>query len=94
MKRETFYCLCGHLEHQLIANVIDDDLDTTVVYLSMNLSNEFSFFKRLKLGIKYIFGYRSKFGMFSEVLLDEIETIKFIRFLNQALLDKKMDVPN
>lgn len=94
MEKEVFFCLCGHNEHQMIVSIIPDDADTTVVYLSMNLSDNLPFFRRLVLGIKYIFGHRSNYGMFSEVLLDERETYRLASFLKKALFEKGSDVPN
>lgn len=62
---ELIICACGDVEHQIIFRTIEDDSD---VYMSVHLAR-CSFFKRLWYGIKYIFGYRCKFGAFGEFIL-------------------------
>lgn len=67
MKRldEHIICACGDVEHQIIFRTIDDDDD---VYMSVHLA-PLPFHKRLIHAIKYIFGHRSKYGDFDEVII-------------------------
>lgn len=61
-------CSCGSKEHQLI---IQKDEDTTsFVYLSVHL-RPLPWYKRIKLAIKYIFGYKSCYGAFEEFIFDK-----------------------
>ena len=68
-------CSCYSKEHQIIIQRDKDDTD--IVYASIHLS-PLPFFKRLKLGIKYIFGYRSMYGEFDEFMFNKthIEKLK------------------
>lgn len=69
MKAEDFFiCECGSLEHFLVFSYEPDHDD--YVYVSIHLS-ELPFWKRLKLGILYILGHKSKYGNFEEVVLSK-----------------------
>jgi hypothetical protein len=73
-----FMCECGDSQDQIIMRLfVDDfsetndnknDLEEPCVYATFHL-NKFPFWKRLKLGIKYIFGYGCKYGNFGEVII-------------------------
>lgn len=58
-------CSCMCPEHNII---YVKDPDEPEVWLHFMLEKQ-SFFKRIKLGIKYIFGYQSRFGMYGEMLI-------------------------
>lgn len=71
-------CACSSDEHTVIAKLSDDD-NYKEVYLAIYLT-KLSFWKRLCLGVKYIFGYQCRFGAFEEVIwtdenIPEIEKI-------------------
>lgn len=66
-EQKLVICSCGSVEHQFILSV-DDDFD--VVYLEIHLTKK-NFISRLKHGIKYTFGYQSKYGAFDEIVLDK-----------------------
>lgn len=59
---EILICDCNSSEHQII---IHKDSDENIVYCHIRLVKR-SFWKRLILGIKYIFGYKCKFGHWDE----------------------------
>ena len=61
-----FLCECSSCEHQLIARWDKTDKE---VYISILLSNCYGFWKRLWEAIKYIFGYKCRYGHFDEVIL-------------------------
>lgn len=71
-KPEIFICECYSTEHQLVfyfdENEVLGDPEPTV-YVHVNL-NKKSFLERLVHGIKYIFGYRCRFGAFDEFILN------------------------
>ena len=54
MTEELLLCQCSDPEHQLIM-FYDDDIEAPAVYVSIHLSPERNFFKRLWNGLKYIF---------------------------------------
>jgi hypothetical protein len=67
-ERKVFVCSCGSLEHQVSfwLNWEDDEL-----YLEIHLNNHDNFFKRLWTGLKYAFGYKSKYGHWDNIILDK-----------------------
>lgn len=62
---EAIVCACGSLEHLLVVSA--EDIDYVVV--SVHLSPK-PFWQRLVGALKHIFGYRSKYGDFEEIILD------------------------
>lgn len=68
-KEILLICECNHSEHQMIFKTLGSDKDEGLdeVYISIHLSKK-KFFKRLWIGIRYIFGYQSRYGMFDEII--------------------------
>lgn len=58
-------CKCSSAEHTLLFESMDGD-----IYVSMFLS-ELPLFKRIILAIKYIFGYKCRYGHYEEIILDK-----------------------
>lgn len=59
---QIFVCDCHSREHQI---VFEYDFDDNLVYCHIHLIN-YSFFKRLKNGLRYIFGYKCRYGHWDE----------------------------
>lgn len=79
MTEELLLCQCGDPAHQLIM-LYDDDVEAPAVYVSVHLSPEQNFFKRLWRGIKYIFfNKRSIYGDFDEIILRPSDAEKLQR---------------
>lgn len=76
--QELILCNCGNTEHQLIFRVFDGD-DDPLIYVTIHLC-KFPFWKRLINGVKYIFGHRSKYGDFDEIILtpDHYEQLQHV----------------
>lgn len=74
MEQELFICSCENTEHQIVFSYFEDD-DIHNVYATTHLSKK-SFWKRLKYGIKYIFGYQSKYGAFDEFIFNSKDVSK------------------
>jgi hypothetical protein len=69
MREEILICQCGDPAHQLVV-FYDDDPQYPCVYVSVHLSPERNFLKRLWRGLKYIFSNkRSIYGDFDEIVL-------------------------
>lgn len=68
MKEELLICECSNAEHQLIFRYFEDD-DLKEVYMTTYLSEYNDFWNRLKYAIKYVFGFKSKYGAFDEFIL-------------------------
>jgi hypothetical protein len=67
MEEKILLCACSSAEHQIMINVDNDDPKDPIVYCTIHLA-KLSFFERLVHGIKYIFGYRCKYGDFEEFI--------------------------
>lgn len=79
MKRTLVVCNCSSIEHQMVINSFEDEPDQ--LYIEMHLTKH-SFWKRLKYGIRYIFGYQCKYGAFEEIIIDKdrlIESLEGVR---------------
>ena len=82
-KAEIFVCDCHSREHQI---VFEYELDDNMVYCHIHLCNSYNFFERLKRGIRYIFGYKCRYGHWDEFILSKnhIENLEeAIQFLKQ-----------
>jgi len=55
-------CECNSREHQII---IEYDEDDNIFYCYIHLTHQ-GFLRRLKAGLKYIFGYKCKYGHWDE----------------------------
>ena len=78
--RELMVCECNSLEHIVIFQAIEGDVDEEV-YLHVHLSQR-SFLQRLLCGIRYIFGYRSRFGDFDEIILNRTKLKELLKSLD------------
>ena len=75
---EIILCDCNSTEHQMIIYYDkDDEFGEEEVYVHLHLINNRGFWNRLKYGIKYIFGYKSKFGAWDEMVLKPSDADKF-----------------
>jgi hypothetical protein len=85
-----FDCECSHPEHTIrFALFVDDELPPEL-YMDVFLYNT-GFFSRLKKGLMYIFGYKSKYGHFGGWTLKEDDLPKMEKMLEcyKRKLDKK-----
>lgn len=60
-------CECGDSEHHLLFTLDSDDPQ---VWLHYQLALE-PWYKRIWIGIKYIFGHQSRYGMYGELIITE-----------------------
>lgn len=84
MERRIFICMCNNLEHQ-VAFWYDEE--ENLLYIEPRLVTHRNFFKRLWVGLKYTFGYKSRFGEFDEVILDLENQKKLRDMLNELIND-------
>jgi hypothetical protein len=77
MKREYVECECGTIEHML-RFTWNDDPDWPEIYVDVYLNQRYGLFKRLWYGLKYIFGFKSRFGQFDEATMsyEKVEQLK------------------
>lgn len=57
-----------NVEHQLIFSYFPEDNE---VYMAVHLIPEYNIWKRIWTAIKYIFGYKSRYGHFDEFIFDK-----------------------
>lgn len=67
-KKHLLICSCGSCEHQAILSYWHDE-DYPEVYLSIHLITWEGFWRRLWTGLRYAFGYKSKYGHFDEMVI-------------------------
>ena len=82
---EIFICDCHSSEHQMVI-FYDEDAGYPVVYSHVHL-NKRPFWERLKYGIKYIFGYKCRYGAFDEFIFntDDAERLQeVVNYLKQT----------
>ena len=69
---EIFICNCHSTDHQIVFLFSEEDLGGYIdktCYMHIHL-NKRPFWERLKYGIKYILGHKSRFGAFDEFILN------------------------
>ena len=72
---EIILCECSNPEHMMLFSTVEGD-DENEVFVTFHLVSG-NFWQRLKHGIKYIFGYTSKYGDFDELILRPKDAHKF-----------------
>lgn len=94
-QRDLLICDCSSCEHQLILHYDVEDNDR-LVYATIHLV-KLPFFKRLWMGIKYIFGYKCCYGNFEEMILSPKHARQvhdLYRFLNKPNLNRQVVSPD
>lgn len=69
LETSVILCECNSAEHQILFRKFTDEPET--VYMEVHLSTNRGFWKRLWYGLKYAFGYKSRFGAWDELILSE-----------------------
>ena len=85
--KDVIICDCHSTEHQMVFIYSDDD-NIPLVYVHTHL-NKKPFWERLKYGIKYIFGYKCRYGCFDCYILRPEDTNRF-----RDLLDRYTEAHN
>jgi hypothetical protein len=83
LKRDILICQCHSLEHQYSFYYSKDE----GLYCEPHLSTILSFYNRLIIGIKYIFGYKTKSGAWDEFLFKKEDLKKLEQYIKVALED-------
>lgn len=74
----VFVCECRSIEHQ-VKFFYDEEDATLYVYIHLT---QYGFWKRFVTGIKYIFGYSSRFGEWDQFIFKKEDEAKLQEFLN------------
>jgi hypothetical protein len=80
MERKIFICECGSLEHQVSFWYDEDD---NCLYCEPHLRNHNSFLKRIWVGLKYIFGYKSRYGNWDSTIFKDSDLIELKKYLEK-----------
>jgi len=80
MERQIMVCECHSLEHQVTFWYDEED---SLLYNEINLTTHRNFFKRLWYGLKYAFGYNSRYGAWDSTIFKPEDLLK----LNKHLCD-------
>jgi hypothetical protein len=75
-----FECICAHEEHTIRFTL---DKEEKEIYTSVFLANHRNFFVRIILGIKYIFGGKSRYGYFANWTLDKDDADRLAQMLKE-----------
>jgi len=86
MTSHYFDCACGSSEHTL-RFVLDSDNNT--IYTLVFLNQYRGFWKRLLVAIKYLFGYKCKYGHWDEWILKPEDVTEITLLLNKIKNDIK-----
>ncbi len=79
MERKTIICECNSLEHQV---TFWYDKEQDELYCEPHLTTHKNFFKRLRCGLKYAFGYKSKYGDWDSTIFKKEDLKKLRDYLN------------
>jgi hypothetical protein len=84
-KDEVIMCACNTPNHNII---IRNDNEDVYIYVSLN---NFRFFTRLWLGLKYIFNFNISYGHYDEIILEKSDnTINKLKEII-TILEKKVN---
>lgn len=83
METHVILCACHSDEHQLIYRYDPEDKE---IYTSVYLHQYRGFWKRVWVGIRYMFGYQSKYGAWDSIHMGR-DQIKILHDLTKRALE-------
>ena len=90
--KEVLICDCQSDEHQYLIYYSEDEYHNgqkiPTVYIHPHLITYRSFWKRLVYGIKYVFGYKSKYGDWDEFMVSPKDANKIQEIVNYLKNEK------
>ena len=101
---ELLICECHSTDHQIILlHEYDEEKDENdniikkfpMCYVQIHLNNFNTFWQRVKYGIKYIFGYKCRYGAFDDFIFnpeDAPKLQKLVDHLNEQIILEKREV--
>lgn len=84
MHHKYIECECQDLQHLVRLSYFKDE--PYLLYVEFHLQSK-PWYKRIVSGLRYIFGYKSKYGEFGEVLWSVPTVKEAVQFGNQFLKD-------
>lgn len=93
MDKQTFECACHNDEHEFKFILDLDEPDYKAVYLVTFMADG-GFWYRLTRAIKYLFGYKCRFGHFDETVIDNPKDAQRIADLMDVFLTEYSEMSN
>lgn len=78
--RTIFICKCESLEHQ-VAFYYDEE--NNEIHIEPHLNTNRTFFQRIILAFKYIFGYKTVFGAWDDMMLKDEDVLKLYNIIKK-----------
>ena len=92
MKEHFIVCECSSQDHTICVRYCDDMDGDQICWIEVQLHQYRSFFQRIVIAIKYIFGYQCRYGHWDSTSINISSGEKLVDFLNKAIKDKKSKV--
>jgi len=83
--KKIVLCSCNSTEHQILFLKFEDDPE--IVYMQIHLSGNKSILGRIGRAIKYVFGYKSRFGDWDDFILEKEQLAEIRQALTNELTD-------
>lgn len=86
MKNEYFECACNSDEHRLVFTIDEGEKDwPPEVWAGIFLCQHDNIFKRIYSAIKYVFGYKSRYGHFGCYAMKPEDAVRFQLMIEQYI---------
>ena len=89
MKKEILDCACYSIEHAYIITFDKDFDNENMVYINPHLTDG-GFWHRLKYAFKYLFGWKSRYGCFDEIIINKTNYQPLKHIINYIEQDPKL----
>lgn len=90
---EFFVCECSDITHQMLyTDFPNADGSYDVAYLEIHMAQSEPWYKRIWIAIKYVFGYRTKYGHWDTILFKDADLIRFRNALNKSIKNRGLVV--
>ena len=86
MEKHYFECSCSSEEHTFSFHYDPDDGE---LYMSAFLNDWEAWYKRVWKAVKYVFGYKCKYGHWDCTILTQKQTQRLKELLERSLEDRK-----
>lgn len=86
LNREIFICKCHSLEHQVSFWYDEED---NFLYCEPHLTTNRNFFQRLFYGLKYAFGFKSRYGAWDEFLFKNKDLLTLKEYIDKIIENEK-----
>lgn len=83
VETEFFKCSCESSEHTIMFELDQFDPEDVELSIFVFLNQYRGFFRRLLIAIKYLFGYKCRYGHWDSVILKSEDTDRLIKLLQK-----------